>query len=148
MISLSYTKFTHFGDKLFDNFDFDSLGLNFAGVFQFGQGWSIRPGLGFSFDLNPREGLERQYHQISPSFALGKQFKIAKAQSFIEWSLGHNFTDSAYTSIGSPDDKLDRFETSLIWGLSVPFHKFEFNPFIRLDILVIRIRTVMILWPI
>lgn len=128
MISLSYTKFTHFGDDLFDNFDFDSLGINFAGVFQFGQGWTIRPSLGLSFDLNPKEGLERQYHQITPSIALGKQFKISKAQSFIEWSLAHNFTDSAY---GVAEDKLDRFETALIWGVNIPFHNFELSPFIR-----------------
>lgn len=131
MISLNYTKFTHFGDELFDNFDFDSLGLNFAGVFQFGQGWTIRPSLGLSFDLNPKEGLERQYHQISPSLALGKQFKIGKAQSFIEWSLVQNFTDSAYVALGVPDDKLDRFETALIWGVNIPFHNFEFSPFLR-----------------
>ena len=132
MISLNYTKFTHFGDELFDNFDFDSLGLNFAGVFQFGQGWTIRPSLGLSFDLNPKEGLERQYRQISPSLALGKQFKIGKAQSFIEWSLVQNFTDSAYVAPGVPDDRLDRFETALIWGVNIPFHNFEFSPFIRL----------------
>ena len=131
MISLDYTKFTHFGDELFDNFDFDSLGINFAGVFQFGQGWTIRPSLGLSFDLNPKEGLKRKYHQISPSLALGRQFKIGKAQSFIEWSLAKNFTDSAYVSIGVPDDKLDRFETALIWGVNIPFHNFEFSPFIR-----------------
>ena len=131
MISLNYTKFTHFGDELFDNFDFDSLNLNFAGVFQFGQGWTIRPNLGLSFDLNPKEGLERQYHQISPSLALGKQFKIGKAQSFIEWSIVQNFTDSAYVAPGVPDDKLDRFETALIWGVNIPFHNFEFSPFLR-----------------
>ncbi|MDG0965620.1 MAG: hypothetical protein P8O23_11190 [Opitutales bacterium] len=131
MVSLNYTKFTHFGDELFDSFDFDSLGLNFAGVFQIGQGWTIRPNLGLSFDLNPKEGLERQYHQISPSIALGRQFKIGKAQSFIEWTLAKNFTDSAYVEVGVPVDKLDRFETALIWGVNIPFHNFEFSPFIR-----------------
>ena len=129
MISLNYSKLTHFGHDLNDNYNFDTLSLSFAGVFQFGQGWTIRPNLGLSFDLNPNEGLKRLYHQISPSLALGKQFKIGKAQSFIEWSLAQNFTDSAN---GAPDDKLDRFETALIWGVNIPFHNFEFSPFIRL----------------
>jgi hypothetical protein len=131
MISLSYTKLNHFGHDLNGISDFDSLGLNFAGVFQFGQGWTINPNLGLSFDLNPNEGLKRQYHQISPSLALGKQFKIGKAQSFIEWSIVQNFTDSAYVAPGVPDDKLDRFETALIWGVNIPFHNFEFSPFLR-----------------
>ena len=128
MISLNYTKLAHFGHDLNNLSNFDSLGLNFAGVFQFGQGWTIRPSLGLSVDLNPNKGLERQYHQITPSIALGKQFKISKAQSFIEWSLAHNFTDSVY---GDADDKLDRFETALIWGVNIPFHNFELSPFIR-----------------
>ena len=125
--NLSYTKFTHFGDELFDNFDFDTLGLNFAGIFQFGQGWSIRPGLGLTFDLNPREGLERQYHQISPSLSFSKGFKMGSVQSFIDWSLTYNFTDSAY----GVHDELNRFETAFTFGTNIPFNNFEFSPFLR-----------------
>ncbi len=129
--NLSYTKFTHFGDELFDNFDFDTLGLNFAGIFQYGQGWSVRAGLGLTFDLNPREGLERQYHQVSPSIALGKGFKMGTVQSFIEWSIAYNFTDSAYVIAGFPDDELNRFETAFTFGVNIPFNKFELSPFLR-----------------
>ena len=129
--NLSYTKFTHFGDELFGGFDFDALGLNFAGIFQFGQGWTIRPGLGLTFDLNPREGLERQYHQISPSISLGKGFKMGTAQSFIEWSLAYNFTDKAYVIPGFPIDELNRFETAFTFGVNIPFSNFELSPFLR-----------------
>ena len=132
IINLSYTKFTHFGDDLFENFDFDTLGLNFAGIFQFGQGWSIRPSLGFNFDLNPSEGLERQYHQVSPSLSVGKGFKMGTVQAFVEWSMAQHITDSAYVVPGSSDDKLNRFETALTTGLTIPFNNFEFSPFLRL----------------
>jgi hypothetical protein len=125
--NLSYTKFTHFGDELFDNFDFDTLGLNFAGIFQFGQGWSIRPGLDLTFDLNPREGLERQYHQVSPSLSLSKGFNMGSVRSFIDWSIAYNFTDSAY----GIHDELNRFETAFTFGVNIPFNNFELSPFLR-----------------
>ena len=130
IFSLSYTKFTHFGDDLFDTFDFDSLGLSFAGIFQFSNGWSLRPSLAFNADLNPREGLERQYSQFAPNLAIGKSFSMDPVQAFLEWSLGYNFTDTAYTA-GTADDLMNRFETSLVGGLIVPFGNFEFSPMVR-----------------
>ena len=130
VLSLSYTKFTHFGDEIFEVYDFDTLGLSFAGIFQFSNGWSLRPGLGFNADLNPREGLERQYSQVAPSLALGKSFTMDTVRAFVEWSIAYNFTNSAYTA-GLDDDLMNRFETALIGGLGVPFGNFEFSPFLR-----------------
>tara|TARA_B100001093_G_scaffold517697_1_gene600057 strand:+ start:2712 stop:3701 length:990 start_codon:yes stop_codon:yes gene_type:complete len=130
ILSLSYTKFTHFGDDFFDTFDFDSLGLSFAGIFQFSNGWSLRPSMSFNADLNPREGLERQYSQFSPSLALGKSFSMDPVFAFLEWSLGYNFTDTAY-SPGTADDLMNRFETAAVGGLIVPFGNFEFGPMLR-----------------
>ena len=51
-------------------------------------------------------------------------------QAFLEWSLGYNFTDTAYTA-GTADDLMNRFETSLVGGLVVPFGNFEFSPMVR-----------------
>lgn len=131
ILSFSYMKFTHFGDDFFDTFDFDTLGLSFAGIFQFSNGWSLRPSLGFNADLNPREGLERQYSQFAPALALGKSFSMDPVQGFLEWSMAYNFTDTAYTLPGAADDRMNRFETSLVGGLIVPFGNFEFSPMLR-----------------
>ncbi|MFL2912707.1 MAG: hypothetical protein ACJZ5X_04520 [Opitutales bacterium] len=130
ILSLSYTKYTHFGDDFFDTFDFDSLGLSFAGIFQFSNGWSLRPSLSYNADLNPREGLERQYSQFAPGLAVGKSFSLDSVYAFLEWSLGYNFTDTAY-SPGTADDLMNRFETVAVGGLMVPFGNFEFGPMLR-----------------
>ncbi len=129
LLSLNYTKFSHFGDDMFDTFDFDSMGLNFAGIFQFGKGWSLRPGLGYNMDLNPNDSLKKEYSQFSPALALGKSFEAGSVQSFLEWSVAYNFADSAY--FVSTDDEMNRFETALMAGLNVPFGNFEFSPFLR-----------------
>lgn len=128
-LSLNYVKFSHFGNDLFNTFDFDSLGLNFAGIFQFDKGWSVRPSLGYNVDLNPKDGLKRQYSQFSPSLALGKAFEIGTLQSFLEWSVAYNFANSAYFAIS--DDEMNRFETALMLGLNLPFGHFDFSPFLR-----------------
>ena len=129
LLSLNYTKFSHFGDDMFDTFDFDSMGLNFAGIFQFGKGWSLRPGLGYNMDLNPNDSLKKEYSQFSPALALGKSFEAGSVQSFLEWSVAYNFADSAY--FVSTDDEMNRFETALMAGLNIPFGNFEFSPFLR-----------------
>lgn len=130
IIGLSYTNFTHFGHEFVKNMDFGSISLNFAGIFSFGKGWSIRPSLGYTADLSLEESMSRQYSQISPSVALGKSFSWGKVTSFIDWSVGYSFTDSPAQIITK--DILDRFETSLIWGINAPMGDFEFSPYIRL----------------
>ena len=131
ILSLTYSKYTHFGNDFFDTFDFDSLGLSFAGIFQFSNGWSLRPSLSFNADLNPRDGLERQYSQFAPGLAVGKSFSLDPVFAFLEWSLGYNFTDTAYALPGAADDRMNRFETALTSGLTIPFGNFEFGPMLR-----------------
>lgn len=129
VVGLSYTNFNHFGhDKLKElPLDFGSLSLNFAGIFTFGKGWSLRPSLGYTADLSIENNMKRQYSQIVPGVALGKSFSIGKAQSFAEWSLNYAFTNS-------PDNKdaLNRLETALTLGIDIPFGDFEFSPFLNL----------------
>ena len=132
VVSLSYTNFNHFGHELVKTIDFGSLTLNFAGIFTFGKGWSIRPSLGYTADFSLEDSMSKQYSQLSPGLALGKSFSIGKAQSFLEWSLGYSFTDSPSQLVSK--DLLDRFETALIWGISLPFGEFEFNPYLRLSL--------------
>jgi len=129
VIGLSYTNFTHFGHDLVKEIDFGSLTLNFAGIFTFAKGWSLRPSLGYTADLSNENNMNRQYSQTVPGIALGKSFSIGKAQSFFEWSLNYAFTDSP-----EHDDKeaLNRLETALTYGIDIPFGDFEFSPFINL----------------
>ena len=131
VVGLNYTNFNHFGhDKLKDlPLDFGSLSLNFAGIFTFGKGWSLRPSLGYTVDLSLEDSMSRQYSQVSPGIALGKSFSIGKAQSFAEWSLNYAFTNSP----DNPNkDALNRLETALTLGIDIPFGEFEFSPFINL----------------
>jgi hypothetical protein len=129
VIGLSYTNFTHFGHDLVKEIDFGSLTLNFAGIFTFGKGWSLRPSLGYTADLSNENNLNRQYSQMVPSIALGKSFSIGKAQSFFEWSLNYAFTDSPeYDN----KEELNRLETALTYGIDIPFGDFEFSPFLNL----------------
>jgi len=134
VIGLNYTNFTHFGHDLVKEIDFGSLSLNFAGIFTFGKGWSLRPSLGYTADLSNENNMNRLYSQMVPGIALGKSFSIGKAQSFFEWSLNYAFTDSP-----EYDDKealnreaLNRLETALTYGIDIPFGDFEFSPFINL----------------
>jgi hypothetical protein len=131
VVGLSYTNFNHFGhDKLKDlPLDFGSLHLNFAGIFTFGKGWSLRPSLGYTADLSLEDSMSRQYSQVSPGIALGKSFSIGTAQSFLEWSMNYTFTN---TPDQRSKDLMDRFETGLAWGIDIPFGDFEFSPFINL----------------
>jgi len=131
VVGLSYTNFNHFGHdkvKLYAK-DFGSLSLNFAGIFTFGKGWSLRPSLGYTADLSIENNMNRQYSQIVPGLALGKSFSIGKAQSFTEWSLNYAFTNSPDNS---NKDALNRLETALTLGIDIPFGDFEFSPFLNL----------------
>jgi len=129
VIGLSYTNFNHFGHDLVKEIDFGSLTLNFAGIFTFGKGWSLRPSLGYTADLSNKNNLNRQYSQMVPSIALGKSFSIGKAQSFFEWSLNYAFTDSPEYD---KKEELNRLETALTYGIDIPFGDFEFSPFLNL----------------
>ena len=131
VVGLSYTNFNHFGHdkvKVYAK-DFGSLSLNFAGIFTFGKGWSLRPSLGYTADLSIENNMNRQYSQIVPGLALGKSFSIGKAQSFTEWSLNYAFTNSPDNS---NKDALNRLETALTLGIDIPFGDFEFSPFLNL----------------
>jgi hypothetical protein len=130
VIGLSYTNFNHFGHDLVKEMDFGSLTLNFAGIFTFGKGWSLRPSLGYTADLSLEDSMSRQYSQVSPGIALGKSFAIGKAQSFLEWSMNYTFTNTPGQM--ESKDLLDRFETGLTWGIDIPFGDFEFSPFLNL----------------
>ncbi len=130
VIGLSYTNFTHFGHDVVKEMDFGSLSLNFAGIFTFGKGWSLRPSLGYTADLSLEDSMSRQYSQVSPGIALGKSFSIGKAQSFLEWSMNYTFTNTPGQIVSK--DLLDRFETGLTWGIDIPFGDFEFSPFLNL----------------
>jgi hypothetical protein len=132
VIGLSYTNFTHFGHDLVKEIDFGSISLNFAGIFSFGKGWSLRPSLGFTADLSMEDSMSRQYSQVSPGIALGKSFSIGKARSFLEWSMNLAFTNTP-GQIASKD-LLDRFETALTWGIDIPFGDFEFGPFLNMSL--------------
>ena len=130
VIGLSYTNFTHFGHDVVKEMDFGSLSLNFAGIFTFGKGWSLRPSLGYTVDLSLEDSMSRQYSQVSPGIALGKSFSIGKAHSFLEWSMNYTFTNTPGQIVSK--DLLDRFETGLTWGIDIPFGDFEFSPFLNL----------------
>lgn len=129
VLSLNYTNFTHFGHEFVKQMDFGSVSLNFAGIFTFGKGWSIRPSLGYTADLSLEDSMSRQYSQISPSISLGKSFSWGSVSSFIDWSLGYSVTDSPSQLLSK--DILNRFETSLIWGFAIPFGNFDFSPYLR-----------------
>jgi hypothetical protein len=131
LIGISYTSFSHFGNESIrkQNMDFGSLNLNFAGIFSFGHGWSVRPSLGYTSDFSHKSNSAQLYSQLSPSIALSKNFSLGKINSFADWSLTYNFTDSA---LGG--DFLDRFETALTWGLFIPFSNFEFSPYVRVSL--------------
>lgn len=132
VIGLNYTNFTHFGHEFVKQMDFGSVSLNFAGIFTFGKGWSIRPSIGYTADLSLEDSMSRQYSQISPTISLGKSFSWGKLSSFVDWSIGYSFTDSP-SQIVTPD-LLDRFETSLTWGINAPLGNFEFSPYLRVSL--------------
>jgi len=130
IVGINYTKFTNFGDDLFKNYDFDSISMSFAGIFQFANDWNIRPSIAYNADFNPRDGYRRQFSQFSPGIAIGKTFSWGKTQSFLEWSSSFNFSNQP-NSFSMPTDDMNRFETSLTWGFDIPFGRFNFSPYLR-----------------
>ena len=127
ILSLGYSKFTHFGDEIIESFDFDTLSISPNAFFQFSNGWTFRAGLGVMLDFAPKEGMEKTYQQISPTIALGKGFAIGAAQSSWEWSLAHHFTDSIHPD----EDIMNRFETAFLWSFSIPINRLQISPYIR-----------------
>ena len=57
-------------------------------------------------DLNPRDGLERQYSQFFWTCTIGKSFSLNPVYAFLEWSLGYNFWNIATTLWGAADDRM------------------------------------------
>jgi hypothetical protein len=127
LAGINYSKTNHFGNDALEILDSDSLSLSFAGIFQFSGGWSLRGSLASSFDFDPNSGMEQTYRQTSPTVAVGKGFQIGDAQSFIEWSIAYHYTNT----VSPPEDKMDRFETALMLGLTAPFGNLELSPFLR-----------------
>ena len=74
-----------------------------------------------------------QYRYVSnlqtnfPSLGISKGFSIGTASAFSDLSLSYHFTNSN-SIIPSEVEKMDRFETALIFGLAIPFNNFEFSP--------------------
>ena len=128
IISLGYSKFSHFGDNDIDILDFDTLHFSPNMFFQFSNGWTFRAGLGVMLDFSTHDGMEKTYHQISPTIALGKGFSIGSGISTWEWLLAYHITDSDQIL----DDFLDRFETAFLWSFVIPVNRLEISPYMRL----------------
>jgi|TARA_B100001057_G_scaffold49847_1_gene44437 hypothetical protein len=128
ILSLGYSKFSHFGDDDIDSFDFDTLSISPNAFFQFSNGWTFRGGLGVMLDFAPRDGMENTYQQVSPTLALGKGFSIGDAQTTWEWSLAYHLTDSDSNPI---DDFMDRFETAFLWSFTIPINRLGISPYLR-----------------
>ena len=87
LFSLGYSKFSHFGDDDVDILDFDTLQFGPNAFFQFDQGWTFRAGIGVMLDFAPNSSMEKTYHQITPTLAVGKGFSIGSASSSLELSI-------------------------------------------------------------
>jgi hypothetical protein len=127
ILSIGYSKFTHFGDDIIETFDFDTLSISPNAFFQFSNGWTFRGGLGVMLDFASRDGMEKTYQQVSPTLALGKGFSIGSAQSSWEWSLAYHLTDSIHPI----DDFMNRFETAFLWSFTIPINRLEISPYLR-----------------
>jgi hypothetical protein len=123
ILGLSYLNNTNFGSDIHDEFDFDVLNVNFAGVFQIGRSWSLRPNLSFNNFLG-----DSGFTQFTPSIALGKSFKILSANSFVDWSLGYSFQNNDRLPIS---DMQNKFESAWTWGLAIPVGNLEISPYLR-----------------
>lgn len=126
IIGLSYMKNTNFGTDGHSLFDFDTINVNFAGVFQIGKTWSLRPNLSYNHFFG-----DSGFDQFSPSIALGKSFKILSARSFVEWSIGYHFQyNDRLDNLGIPDSQ-NKFESAWTWGLAIPLGNFQLSPYLR-----------------
>jgi hypothetical protein len=123
IIGLSYLNNTNFGTDGHSEFNFDVLNVNFAGVFQIGRTWSLRPNLSFNNYFG-----DEGFTQFTPSIALSKSFNILSARSFIDWSLGYSFQDN---DLLTPTDKNNKFESAWTWGLAIPLGNLEISPYLR-----------------
>ena len=123
ILGLSYLKNSNFGTKAHSEFDFDVLNVNFAGVFQIGRSWSLRPNLSFNNFFG-----DKGFTQFTPSLALGKSFNIFAARSFVDWSLSYAFQNNDRLLI---PDMHNRFESAWTWGLAIPLGNFEISPYLR-----------------
>ena len=127
ILSIGYSKFTHFGDEIIETFDFDTLSFSPNAFFQFSSGWTFRAGLGVMLDFAPRDGMEKTYQQVSPTLALGKGFALGTAQSSWELSAAYHATDSIHPI----QDFMNRFEAAFLWSFAIPINRFEISPYLR-----------------
>jgi len=123
IIGLSYLKNTNFGTDGHSKFNFDVLNVNFAGVFQIGRTWSLRPNLSFNKFFG-----NLGFTQFTPSISLGKSFNILEARSFVDWSLGYSFQDNDRLLVS---DMQNKFESAWTWGLAIPLGNLEISPYLR-----------------
>jgi len=126
ILSLALSNAKHFGDDKLAVLDSSSLNISFVGIFQFANGWSFRSGLNSSFDFDT--SLTQTYRQTSPTIGLSKGFNIGKASAFADLSFSYYLTDTPFE-----DDKMNRFETALLWGIQIPIGDFEISPYLRLS---------------
>jgi hypothetical protein len=122
--NLSNSKY--FGDDSLVVLDSSSLNISFVGIFQFANGWSTRGGLSTSFDFD--NSMTQTYRQTAPTIGLSKGFNIGKASAFADLSLSYYLSNTQFE-----DDKMNRFETALLWGIQIPIGDFEISPYLRLS---------------
>ena len=92
IVGLSYLNNTNFGTDAHGEFDFDVLNVNFAGVFQIGRTWSLRPTLNFNnFSVTQvlHNSLHR-LHSVSPSvFYLHNHLSIGLWGTVLKTMIGY-----------------------------------------------------------
>ena len=129
ILGLGLSNSTPFGDDDLKVLDSNNLNVSFVGIFQFPKGWSIRSGLSSSFDFNT--AMTQTYRQTAPTLGISKNFSIGSATTFVDLSFSYNFTDT-FSSIPNEADKMNRFETALLFGVQIPLNNFEISPYLRL----------------
>jgi len=126
IIGLNLSNSKYFGDDSLVALDSSSLNMSFVGIFQFANGWSTRGGLSTSFDFD--NSMTQTYRQTAPTIGLSKGFNIGKASAFADLSLSYYLSNTQFE-----DDKMNRFETALLWGIQIPIGDFEISPYLRLS---------------
>jgi hypothetical protein len=131
LLGINLSSSTYFGDEYYDTADFDdqSLNLSFSGIFQFTNGFSIRPTLSYNAQFKKGDIL---YHETAPSLSIGKNFSFSSVILFSDVALGYFMTDSHPPHPSLPKDELNRIEASFVTGLYIPIGAFEVNPLIGL----------------
>jgi len=128
ILSLGIRNSIYFGDDDLSVLDSNNFNVSFTGIFQFPNGWSARSGLSSSFDFNT--AMSQTYRQTSPTIGISKGFNMASASAFIDFSISYHFTDT-HSILPSEAEKMDRFESALIFGVDIPIHNFEISPYLR-----------------